>query len=217
MSFNFQREYEVHLLLGDPSAAPMWHRDTWSGVFPILQGVARSSRGVPVTSSSQFEGPKNKAVKFGRIGWSAEGHSKWTHSPDTAHRFLLTEVWAPSRGTCAKEPCPPDFLFVLWNQGYFSKEEVTFRDTVLLAVPATDAPAVETCIQAARQLTQIMRAKFHGRMTRPWARPFGKAMFTDCLGDMPTTGLFRVGPVHKQIPGNDMLVERWEPLYEPGV
>jgi hypothetical protein len=211
VSYNFQREYEVHLLLGSPSATRLWQRDAWAEVFTILEGLARSPRGVPVTSSMQFESSNREPVKFGRIGWNLEGHSKWTHASETTHRFLSAEVWTPSRGACTKDGCPPDFLFVLWNQEFFSKDS-TFRDVVLLAVPITDPRRVKACSEAARRLAAMTQARFHGRMVRPWARPFGKTMFTDCLGDMPTTGLFRLGQVRRGTPGNDILLERWEPL-----
>lgn len=210
MSFDYEREYEVQLLLGDPSTPPLWHAETWQEVFPILRSVAKHARGVPITSSLQFEGAKNRSVQFGRIGWNDKGHAKWTHQIDTPYRFLNMEVWAPSRCACTKDGLPPDFLFILWNQGFFTQDS-SFRDTVLLAVPANDATFVEACSKAAGQLAKIMQAKFHGRMTRPWARHFVN-VFTDALGDMPTTGLFRLGDVGHQSPGNEILEEQWKPV-----
>jgi len=211
VSFNFERDYEVHLLLAAPSAPPLWRADIWAKVFPILQSVAARARGVPVTASIQFEGPRNQPVKFGRIGWNDKGHSKWTHRPDAAYRFLSTEIWAPSRGVCTKDGVPPDFLFTVWNQGFFAKDS-TFRDTVLIAVPACDRSFVEAGSRAADKIAEIASPKFRGRMRRPWARRIGGGVFTDALGDMPTTGLFRVGDVGHQNPGNDILEECWEQI-----
>lgn len=211
MSFNFEREYEVHLLLADPSTPPLWRADIWAKVFPILQSLATHARGVPVTSSYQFEGSKKQPLKFSRIGWNDKGHAKWTHRQDTAYRFLSTEVWAPSRGACTKEGLPPDLLFTLWNEGFFVQDP-TFRDTVLLAVPGDKSPLVEACSTAVLRLAEIARPKFHGRTRRPWARRFGQSAVTDSLGDMPTTGLFRIGDVGHQSPGNNILEEQWEEL-----
>jgi len=211
LAFNFQREYEAHVILGDPSSAPLWQGDRWATVFAALQPLSKQARGVAVTHSTQFTSPGNEAVSFGRIGWNPAGHSKWTHASETPHRFLMTEVWAPSRGLCQTDRCPPDFLFVLWNQEFFSTE-CTFRDVVVLAVPSANAVAVAACVSAAGRLAALTQAKFHGRMTRPWGRSIGNGGFTDCLGDMPTTALFRAGPVFKQTPGNEILLDPWEPV-----
>jgi hypothetical protein len=212
LPFNHQREYEAHVILGHPLAPPIWHSDQWAEVFPLLDSLANTARGTPVTRSDQFEAIVNKPVAFGRIGWSRKGHNKWTHSSETAHRFLRVEVWAPSRGVCDKDGQPPDLLFVVFNQGFFTtKETPTFRDAVILAVPVGDRSRVQACVTSATQIAKLIDAKFHGRMVRPWALPYGKTMFTDSLGDMPTIGLFRVGPVHTQTPGNDILQEHWEP------
>jgi hypothetical protein len=216
LPFNHQREYEAHVILGHPLAPRIWHSDQWAEVFPLLDSLAKSARGTPVTRSLQFAAVGNKPVAFGRIAWNRKGHNKWTHSCETPHRFLLVEVWAPSRGACAKDRQPPDLLFVVFNQRFFTTEAPTFRDTVILAVPAGDRSRVQACVSSATQIGKRIEARFHGRMVRPWARPCGQTpcgqiMFTDSLGDMPTTGLFHVGPVHTQTPGNDILQEHWEP------
>jgi hypothetical protein len=181
VTFDFERQYEVHLLLGDPSAPELWHADSWREIFPVLQPLAERARGAPITTSNQYEGAKNRPVRFGRIGWDDKGHAKWTHRADTLRRFLSAEVWAPSRAACAKGGVPPDFLFTLWNQAFFSQNP-TFRDTVLIAVPASDAVSVQACNTVSEHLAKTMRAKFHGCMKRPWGRRFGPSMFTDALG-----------------------------------
>jgi len=169
------------------------------------------ARGTPVTRSDQFEASVNKPIGFGRIAWSKAGHGKWTHSEETKHRFLRTEVWAPSRGLCAKDEQPPDLFFAVFNEGFFANDSLTFRDVILLAVPVDNPSRVQACITSAARIAELVQARFHGHKVRPWALPFGESMFTDGLGDMPTTGLFRVGPVATQTPGNDILVEHWEP------
>jgi hypothetical protein len=211
MSFDFRREYNVHLLLGAPTAPPLWQRDRWAAFFPMLQSLARCARGGAVTSSTQFEASGRKTVKFGRIGWTPEAQTKWTHTAETPHRFLSTEVWVPSRGACDKDGKPPDLLFVLWNQGYFVKES-TFRDTVLIAVPWEDAVAVQKCAEVAQRLSVMVQAKFHGRMKRPWGKPWGTIGYEQPLGVMPTGGLFRAGPHHMEEPGNGILIEKWDPV-----
>jgi hypothetical protein len=210
MGFDFKREYEVHSLLGSPDVPPLWNRKTWESVFPLLQSLARSARGVPAISSTQFESDGRKPVRFGRIGWNNDAHQKWTHSADTPHRFLSTEVWAPSRAACSKDGRPPDLFFIVWNAGYFTQKETTFRDTVLLAVPSENLSMVQECANVAGQLATILQAKFHGRMTRPWGRPVGKFAYTNALGDMPTTGLFRAGKKYQEEPGNAILEEHWQ-------
>jgi len=210
MTFNHNREYEAHLILGDPAVRSIWYWDRWVEVFSLLSSLAKTVRGAPVTRSDQFEATSNKPVQFGRIAWSREGHRKWTHSPETTHRFLGTEVWAPSRGVCTRDGQPPDLLFVIWNQGFFTKDSLTFRDVVLLAVPSEDDLRVTQCLASASRIADTLQARFHGRIARPWALPYGSAMFTDSLGGMPTTGLFRVGPVYCQTPGNEILQEHWE-------
>ena len=157
----------------------------------------------------QLEAAKNKSVLFGRIGWSEAGHQKWTHSSVTTNRFLQTEIWAPSRGICQRDGQPPDFLFVLSNEGHWAQDALTFRDTILLAIPSADTSRTHSAAVASIEIAKLAKAKFHGTQLRPWGLPFGKSMYTDSLGGMPTTGLFRIGPVHTQTPGNEILQQHW--------
>jgi hypothetical protein len=143
MSFQ-DRAYELHLMLGDPTAPPLWGWEIWQPVAYHLDPVFRAARGRAGATSLQKDTPKHN-ISFGRLGWNEKSHQKWTHgSPVTGERssawkFLATEVWAPTRGACARDNQAPDVFLFLRKEGYWGEDGLTFTPSVLLAI-AADLP-----------------------------------------------------------------------------
>jgi hypothetical protein len=215
MSFK-DRDYELHLVLGDPAAPALWRWEIWQPIAHHLDPVFRAARGPAGATSLQEDTPKHN-ISFGRLGWNEKSHQKWTHgSPATGERsstwkFMSTEVWAPTRGACAREVKPPDVFLFLRNEGYWDDDGLTFSPSVLLAIAADLPDAVRDAADlAAGIIADGVRAKLRAFRRRPWAYAFGPQMMTDSIQDIVHTSLFKPGPVRKQRPTIDILTEPWE-------
>ncbi len=142
MSFA-DRKYEVFVILGDPAAEPAWVAPRWRLISDILDPLVQKARDRAAVRSIQLRkgtgSPNQRSISFGRIGWNAQGHKKWVHTPaGDGIEFMNTEVWAPAWTTCEREGLPPDVYVAVRNAQSTPSERVTFNPIFILAV-ASDA------------------------------------------------------------------------------
>lgn len=211
MAYHFERLYELYLFLGDPDSAPLWDSQVWSSASSLLDPlVFNPRRGSPAVFTVQFSCTSPpKPLRFGRIAWTSAGHSKWTHHKQTKAEFIQTQLWCPGPTNCQRQDRPPDFFLSLHNMGRLAQRP-TFRDTLLLATAIDEARLLDHAREAARKLATIRRWVFRGRRLRPWALPFGSGAFTDSVQEMPSLGVFKLGPVVMQPPTKEILSEDWD-------
>jgi hypothetical protein len=100
---------------------PLWHYEKWLSIVSALDPLVHATGESAAVRTVQGERDKTTQLRFGKIGWNARSHRKWTHdSPDTkaassAWTFLLGEVWIPGWTVCIRERRDPK-LFVSFEQ-----------------------------------------------------------------------------------------------------
>ena len=100
----------VGIVLGGPEP-PLWRREHWEAIVPVMSElVERLPRPVSILSY-QTRPDRDQKLPFGKMGWNAAGHEKWTseylEGPEPVE-FLQTEFWSPGRATWAGEGRPPE-------------------------------------------------------------------------------------------------------------
>ena len=195
----FSREYEVFLLLAAPDAAPLWQAVQWTPFAASLDGLIAQARGKAGVRSHQYN-PKGKPIAFGRLGWDATSHAKWTHTPQTTEaRFMSLEAWAPTWTVCEKDDQAPDVFLALANESLLGRagKPLQFGQRLVCAI-ATDmgADASATLQAALAQLAVQQDAVVFAHTRRQWgsASPYGG--FTGAIQDMLIGGLFQPDDPH---------------------
>ena len=194
----FSREYEVFLLLAAPASPGLWQQEQWTPFADAVNGIVAQARGKGAVRSHQYN-PAGKLIAFGRMGWDARGHAKWTHTQATTDaRFMSLEAWAPAWTTCEKDDLAPDLFISLFNEDYLNHagKPLLFGQRLVCAV-ATDLgqEAAATLRAALAQLAAKQQAPVFAHARRPW----GKAMlggFSSAIQDLALTDLFQPGDVH---------------------
>ena len=194
----FSREYEVFLLLAAPASPGLWQQEQWTPFADAVNGIVAQARGKGAVRSHQYN-PAGKLIAFGRMGWDARGHAKWTHTQATTDaRFMSLEAWAPAWTTCEKDDLAPDLFISLFNEDYLNHagKPLLFGQRLVCAV-ATDLgqEAAATMRAALAQLAAKQQAPVFAHARRPW----GKAMlggFSSAIQDLALTDLFQPGDVH---------------------
>src|SRR4051812_21861889 len=140
MAFH-ERSFEVHVVLGSPSAVP-WVDATWNKISAALDPVMDAARDRPAIRTDQCRpgagSPNQRGIRFGRIGWNAQGFNKWVHAKDgmlisgSAAEFGTCEVWAPSWTVCQRERVAPDVFFAIRREP--NRSPMRFGSVCLLAV-----------------------------------------------------------------------------------
>ena len=195
----FSREYEVFLLLAAPDAAPLWQAAQWTPFAASLDGLIAQARGKAGVRSHQYN-PKGKPIAFGRLGWDAKSHAKWTHTAATTQaRFMSLEAWAPTWTLCEKDDQAPDVFLALANESLLGRagKPLQFGQRLVCAI-ATDmgADASATLQAALAQLAVQQDAVVFAHTRRQWgsASPYGG--FTGAIQDMLIGGLFQPDTPH---------------------
>lgn len=213
----WNRNYNLDLILGNPDNEPLWDWRQWSKLVPLLDPLMRNNIGSIGVASTQFEG--KKPVKFGRLGWDDKSHQKWTHNSPLSSlaihankwKFLSTEIWVPSRGSCARDGHSPDIFFFLRNEGFWGEEGLTINPLVLISIAQdVDVEMLQMERSLASYIASVVDAKLHATKSRPWAISTSTGVITDSIADIAVSGLFKPGPVRKQQPTTAILSEDWE-------
>lgn len=197
MSF-FKREYEVYLLLAGPDAPGLWQAEQWNPFAASLDQLMVQARGKAGLRSHQYN-PQGKLIPFGRLGWNAASHAKWTHTPATTQaRFMSLEVWAPTWTSCEKDDLAPDLFIALANEALLGLDGKTmqFGQRLLCAI-ATDLglAAADTLRQTLTQLGVQQQAPWFAHTHQPWGRA-AYGGFSCAIQDMLLSGLFQAGDPH---------------------
>lgn len=223
MAFH-DREYDVYVVLGGPSAPLPWVQSAWGDISAALDPLMQAARDRPAVRSVQL-GPKpgspnQRSISFGRIGWNDQGARKWCHSENGqlvsggGAYFQASSVWAPSWTVCERENLAPDVFFSIDNPSPFSPkagDAIKFSSTCILAVASDLEP---NCGEPARQssvaISTTLQAVARGHCARPWGRSIGgSASFSDAINDLGILGLFKPGPVHVEQPSLAMFRGSW--------
>ena len=210
----FSREYEVFLLLAAPASPGLWLQEQWTPFADAVNRIVAQARGKGAVRSLQYN-PAGKLIAFGRMGWDAKGHAKWTHTQATTDaRFMSLEAWAPAWTTCEKDDLAPDLFISLFNEDYLNHagKPLLFGQRLVCAV-ATDLgqEAAATMRAALAQLAAKQQAPVFAHARRPW----GKAMlggFSSAIQDLALTDLFKPGDVHARPLDASTFRGSWEML-----
>ena len=209
MAFH-DRRYLVDVLLGDPHTLPLWHDNHWRTAAAALDPIVAAARDKAAVRSLQYEA--RKPVAFGRIGWNARGHHKWTWSDLEALQaqgrwFCSMEMWAPSWTICEREDRAPDVFASIHNE-QSPGSAVSFNPVVLVAVAGDYATGQEQRSQLLRALRASVNPLLHVWKERPWGRSSGGG-FTDAIQDLAFSGLFKPGQRHGGVPSPAIFAETW--------
>ena len=194
--------YDVYLVLTGAAAARPWTTDAWLPVAQALAPFTGSARGKPAVRCSQIDKSTRKSAKFGRLGWNAESHRKWTHdAPDAAPWiFLGAEAWAPSWNQCEKDNQAPDCYVSLSTPAVVGLDKPLRFGGKLLVALAADAPEDmkaqlrDTIIAVARELDSPLAV----HQLRPW----GKSSYGGFTGAMDElAALDQVSALPPEYPG----------------
>jgi hypothetical protein len=220
MSFH-DREYDVYVMLGDPTREPAWYETTWRHIAAAVDPLMHSARDRAAVRSRQLKAgagsPNQRAISFGRIGWNAQGHKKWVQASPGSDAskdlplFIDSEVWAPSWTQCQRERRAPDTYFAIRNEELSPGQQVSFNPICVLAA-ACDQPGdvVEQGKKAAAIVAQNIGAILRVHCRRPWGYAAGIAFYTNGIGDLIVTGLFKPGTRHKGTVSSLLLRGTWE-------
>ena len=223
MSFH-ERSFHLHVILGDPTKARIWEWVVWPKIAQVIDPLVTGSRG-PAAVRSYQNGTDRKWIRFGRIGWNVNGHQKWVHgSPRNVSEsrnwwFLNMELWAPSWSICRREGMAPDVYFAFSNEGFegFKGDysTLTFNPYLVLAV-AEQSVVGKLCEDVAANLTALLNARLHAYQKRNWGLPFSDFAFSNSIGDLMVSSVFKPGPVHRMEPTLDILDGEWNLRHNNG-
>ena len=214
----FSRDYEVFLLLAAPDAAPLWDAAQWTPFAASLDGIVTQARGKAGVRSHQYN-PKGKSIPFGRLGWDAKSHAKWTHTAATTDaRFMSLEAWAPAWTVCEKDDQAPDLFLALANESLLglAGKRLQFSQRLVCAIATDLGPeAAATLRQALAQLAAQQDAVVFAHTHRQWGRASPYGGFTGAIQDMLIGGLFRQDDPHARPLDAAAFRETWTLLDIP--
>ena len=214
----FSRDYEVFLLLAAPDAAPLWQAAQWAPFAAGLDGLIAQARGKAGVRSHQYN-PKGKPIPFGRLGWDAKSHAKWTHTAETSEaRFMSLEAWAPTWTVCEKDDQAPDLFLALANESLLglAGKHLQFSQRLVCAIATDMGPeAAATLRQALAQLAAQQDAVVFARTHRQWGRASPYGGFTAAIQDMLIGGLFQADDPHARPLDDAAFQDAWTLLGIP--
>ena len=211
----FSRDYEVFLLLAAPDAPPLWQAVQWTPFAASLDGLMAQARGKAGVRSHQYN-PRGKPIPFGRLGWDATSHAKWTHTAATTQaRFMSLEAWAPTWTVCEKDNQAPDLFLALANESLLglAGKRLQFSQRLVCAIATDMGPQAAATLQAAlAQLAARQDAVVFAHARRQWGRASAYGGFTAAIQDMLIGGLFRQDDPHARPLDDTTFREAWERL-----
>ena len=194
----FSRDYEVFLLLAAPDAPPLWEAAQWLPFAASLDGVVAQARGKGAVRSHQYN-PAGKLIPFGRMGWDAKGHAKWTHTPATRDaRFMSLEAWAPTWTICEKDDQAPDLFLAMANESLLglAGKTLQFSQRLVCAIATDMGPEATASLRLSlAQLAAQQNAVIFAHTQRQWGRA-AYGGFTGAIQDMLIGGLFQPDDPH---------------------
>ena len=214
----FSREYEVFLLLAAPASPGLWQQEQWTPFADAVNGIVAQARGKGAVRSHQYN-PAGKLIAFGRMGWDARGHAKWTHTQATTDaRFMSLEAWAPTWTLCEKDDQAPDVFLALANESLLGRagKPLQFGQRLVCAIATDIGPdAAATLRQALAQLAAQQDAVVFAHTRRQWGRASPYGGFTGAIQDMLIGGLFQQDDPHARPLDDATFREPWTLLDIP--
>jgi hypothetical protein len=208
---SFKTDYDLFVMLGDPNAEPPWLDSRWRALVPWLEQLMTSARQAPAALARFKDG--GRIVREAGIEWSDEGHRQWTIAKGTAtgdRHLASVEVWAPPRETCEKDDVAPDLFLGIRDESVLHPgKPLSFNPYLVLAVPADGRNRSEDVRRAALSISTETHALLRAHARRPWGLPFGSGGYSDVIGDMMITDVFKVGDPHAVPPSLDSLEGSW--------
>lgn len=214
MSF-FARDYDVFLLLAAPDAPGLWNAAQWTPFAASLDTLVAQARGGGAKAGvrcSQYN-PKGKLISFGRLGWNAPSHAKWTHTPASSEaRFMSLEAWAPMWTICERDGLAPDLFLALADESLLGLPGKTLQFSQrLVCAMATDMgdDAAAALRLALAQLARKQQAVLFAHTRCQWGHPSAYGGFTRAIQDMLIGGLFRQDDPHARPLDADAFQQAW--------
>jgi hypothetical protein len=209
------RNYDVYVVLGDPTSPPPWVRSTWNEVYNALDPLMRSARGKAAIRTSQYKPgrasrTREEWISFGRIGWNERGNNKWTHMIDgqltsgVPAEFVDCEIWAPSWTACERDQTAPDVHLAFRKETDFAGSDqrgaaLKFSSVFTLAVASDLGSDISTqARQSAEIVASVLGAILRAHCSRPWGYPPDSLYRNNDILDLIYAGLFEPGPLHQE-------------------
>lgn len=173
--------YLAYLIVG-AGRALAWERAKWAEAVAVLDPLVGACEGDVGVRSSQIDRKTRREARFGRLGWNAKSHEKWTLEKRGLREFYSTEVWCPRWTQCEREGRDPDVLILLENPHIVGKPlKGQFNQLLLLAVTHQLAEQRRTEVESALQgLNELMGGVATFVRSAPWNN------HGDCVQDVLT-------------------------------
>jgi hypothetical protein len=221
MSFNYSKEFDVYVVLSATHIASPWLQVQWLQTAGLLEPFASSTRGKTALRTMQFPADSRKPISFGRLGWDARSHNRWTLDSTgggeefSAERvFLSTEAWAPAWTQCAKDGEPPDFFLSLHNaRPGAAPEALCFGAILIIALSALEADDRRMRLRTAvKAIAKQLESPISVFKRRSWGKQVGTVGFTAALNDLGVVGLFKRGDCQRRPLDLYTFADQWAPL-----
>lgn len=181
-----QRPYDLTAYVAGAGVKPLWSREQWNLLIPVLQPLVTTDRGRTVVSSLQLESepakPTDPFVRFGQLSFNAASHERWTHGPSTmGRRFSSVEIWAPGWKVCYRQGIAPE----TYLQVHAVRDGERF--TVMLATAADGSQAAVAPVHQA--LTELLQPSVVASKRRPWGWSFNDHSYNSPIDSITPVSL----------------------------
>jgi hypothetical protein len=217
----FAKVYDLYVILGAPDSPQLWEWENWQKLAARIDPLVALSRNKAAVRTTQFVVDQKRTVSFGQIGWNEKGHHKWTHNSPTTNKtslgwsFLGMEMWSPTWSICEREKEAPDIYFAFLNENFWPKSNsLKFNQTIIFAIgQRLGTVALDNARKFVLQLSSDLNSPLFAYQKRTWGKAFGNSGgFSDCIQNLASIGLFKVGNYHNRPLDLNTFAEKWELL-----
>ena len=215
-----ERLYQLHIILGDKNEPALWEPKGWHTIQASLLRVTKVARGPASLNSLQYIpalGNNYVEGKFGKLGLSEKADKKWLHDyanfPERKDwLFHSVELWAPGRTTSANQNMAPDVYLGIANESYYSDPAATIFNPYVILAGAVDKGEefLSDLNSLATVISQQTKSVLHHRKTITWGRSYLGLGFTDSIGDLLTSSVFKPGLRSSELPLIDQVEDYWK-------
>lgn len=153
---------------------------------------------------------------MGKLGISEKAEAKWLHDYSTFPErknwlFHSVDLWAPSRSACANQGLAPDFYLGIANEAYYKiPSPFLFNPYIVVASAIDKGEEFNADVNnLASKLVEQTKSVLHIHKISPWGRACLLG-FTDAIGDLITSTVFKPGLRQVDIPLNDQIQDYWK-------
>jgi len=204
-------DYISFVVIGKSENHQAWRWDTWSMMVPVLDPIVTATGAKVAVRSVQGADDDRKDVRFGRLGWDARSHQKWSHGSFVTQgaspkwKFCFTEIWAPSYTVCEREGKDP-ILFVQIENPFITLEPKRgqYNQFFHLAVPLPFLASNRVIIeQAVEQISGLLESVLVLVRVAPWN------VRGDCIQSMLNNHLHYIGMYDHLVPDLSKTKAKW--------